>query len=130
MPLYFLGTQSRFASGAEADALLAQSWTLMPDKPSFNPVTHVAEWDNVSHQWVVRALAQDELDATALQQIRAELKGFVNELEAWAADAEETVDNPAKWDAWNATQRFAALKVTIKRLGKFMRHTANIIKTA
>lgn len=127
MPLYWYDTQTRHATGTEAEALLAQGWTLMPDAPSYNPATQAPpEWNKTTHQWEVRALHADELEAIELAKIKASLAAKAVVLDGWSVDAAAEV---LTWDSKTQTQKNAVLKALIDRLGKFMSNAADIIRT-
>jgi hypothetical protein len=75
------------------------------------------------------AVAAAELRASDLASKRDALTASVATMRAWADDAEDAVNNPAKWDVWTTAQRFAALKTTLSRLGVFFRRFADSIET-
>lgn len=127
MPHYYLETQTRFASGAEADALLASGWALLPDPPAYDPATQAPpEWNKTLHVWEVRALFADELRAVVLATLRQSLTNQVATMRQWSDDAESAV---ASWDGWTTAQRFAAMKTTLNRLGVFFDKFADLIET-
>lgn len=126
MPLFYKDTQTQNASGAIADLLLSQGWTLMPDAPAFDPSTHVLEWDRTTHTWNTRPFSQDELTAIEMDGIRQSLKGEINTLRQWKDDADAAV---AAWDGWSPAQRFNAMKTLTNRIGIFFNKVADIILT-
>lgn len=127
MALYYLDTQTRNASGAEADLLVSQGWTLMPDPPAYDPVTQAPpEWNKSTHVWDVRNLNEDELLAVTLSEKRAALTNEIVNLRAWSQDAKNAV---AAWDGQATAQRFAVLKVVVTRLGIFFDKFADMIET-